>query len=60
MQALSTHTGAGERIGLVGMRERITVLGGRREMESGPQAGTRVSIEVPMPHPVGAETLRTV
>jgi signal transduction histidine kinase len=58
MQALSTHTGAGERIGLVGMRERITVLGGRCEVQSGPQAGTRVSIEVPVPHPVGAETLR--
>jgi len=36
------------RLGLVGMRERIALVGGRLEVESSPGAGTTLSIEVPL------------
>jgi signal transduction histidine kinase len=35
-------------IGLVGVRERVTRLGGRVEVESGAAKGTRLTIELPM------------
>ncbi|HEU4792180.1 MAG TPA: ATP-binding protein, partial [Nitrolancea sp.] len=56
-KALSFDTGAGERIGLVGMRERITVLGGSCRVDSQPRIGTRVIVTVPVPQPVGTEPL---
>jgi signal transduction histidine kinase len=34
--------------GLVGMRERLALLGGRLEVESGPEAGTTIAAEVPV------------
>jgi signal transduction histidine kinase len=34
--------------GLVGMRERLALLGGRLEIESAPEAGTTVAAEVPV------------
>ena len=39
----------GERVGLPGMKERISLLGGRCTVYSAPGAGTRVSAEVPIP-----------
>jgi signal transduction histidine kinase len=36
-------------LGLVGMRERIGLLGGRLAIESRPDAGTTLSVEVPLP-----------
>jgi signal transduction histidine kinase len=36
-------------LGLVGMRERVALVGGRIEFESGPDAGTSIRIEVPLP-----------
>ena len=36
-----------EALGLVGMRERATVLGGRFEVHSAPGAGTTVAVELP-------------
>ena len=43
---------AGERsegLGLVGMRERIALLGGRMEIETSPGSGTALVVEVPLP-----------
>jgi signal transduction histidine kinase len=34
--------------GLVGMRERLALLGGRLEVESGPETGTTIAAEVPI------------
>jgi signal transduction histidine kinase len=34
-------------LGLLGMRERISLVGGRLEVESSPGSGTTLSIEVP-------------
>jgi len=39
----------GEGLGLVGMRERVVLLGGRLEIESSPGAGTTLVVEVPLP-----------
>jgi signal transduction histidine kinase len=36
-----------EGVGLAGMRERASALGGRLELESGPGEGTSVRVEVP-------------
>jgi signal transduction histidine kinase len=42
---------AGEHIGLLGMQERASLLGGTLHIESQPGAGTRVLVEVPLPAP---------
>ena len=34
-------------LGLVGMRERVSLLGGRFEVDSSPGAGTTLLIELP-------------
>jgi signal transduction histidine kinase len=39
---------AGDGFGLVGMRERLALLGGRLEVESRPDAGTTIAAEVPI------------
>ena len=41
----------GERFGLVGMRERVTLLGGTFEIESVVDAGTMVRLEIPLEDP---------
>ncbi len=46
--AVPYNGGADERVGLVGMRERITLLGGQFTIESTPGAGTRVMAAVPL------------
>ena len=40
---------SGDGLGLVGMRERVALLGGRLEIESAPGAGTTIVVEVPLP-----------
>jgi signal transduction histidine kinase len=37
-----------ERLGLLGMRERIALVGGRLSVESGEERGTTVAVEVPL------------
>jgi signal transduction histidine kinase len=41
--------GPGERVGLSGMRERLSLLGGRFELQSEPGSGTTVKAEVDLP-----------
>jgi signal transduction histidine kinase len=38
----------GERVGLSSMQERISLLGGRFEVNSAPGEGTTVTVEVPI------------
>jgi signal transduction histidine kinase len=37
-----------QRLGLVGLRERLALVGGGLELESGPQAGTTVYVRIPL------------
>ena len=39
---------ADDRHGIVGMRERIEMLGGSLKVESGPAEGTRIDVTVPL------------
>jgi len=39
---------SGFSVGLVGMQERVTLLGGRLHIESSPGAGTRVAVTLPL------------
>src|SRR5215218_4774087 len=41
--------GPGERVGLSGMRERLSLLGGRFDLQSEPGSGTTVTAEVDLP-----------
>jgi PAS domain S-box-containing protein len=41
--------GPGKRVGLSGMRERLSLLGGRFELQSEPGSGTTVTAEVDLP-----------
>jgi PAS domain S-box-containing protein len=43
------NNGPGERVGLSGMRERLSLLGGRFELQSEPGSGTTVTAEVELP-----------
>ena len=50
----------GERVGMDGMHERLTLLGGHLAVESRPGGGTRVIAELPLPsRPVGAASRHT-
>jgi signal transduction histidine kinase len=42
-----SQQGNGHHLGLVGMRERVFLLGGRMTLESVPGRGTRIDIEIP-------------
>lgn len=45
---LLDEDGPGERVGLSGMRERVSMLGGRFDIHSEPGAGTSVIAEIPL------------
>jgi signal transduction histidine kinase len=47
-QGFDSAGGADQGFGLVGMRERLALLGGRLEVESGRDAGTTIAAEVPV------------
>lgn len=49
VQAFARSTDKGRGLGLLGMRERITLLGGSISIDSEPGGGTRLKIEVPLP-----------
>ncbi len=42
-------------LGLTSMQERVTALGGTLRIESAPQAGTTVTVELPLSPPAGPE-----
>ena len=41
--------GTGEGLGLLGMGERLALLGGKLTVESSPGSGTSIVAEVPLP-----------
>jgi signal transduction histidine kinase len=49
--AVLASSGPSERVGLLGMQERIAWLGGRCTVRSRPGGGTRIVVEVPLPAP---------
>ena len=46
---MKRSNGLGKRVGLSGMRERLSLLGGRFELRSEPGSGTTVTAEVELP-----------
>jgi PAS domain S-box-containing protein len=44
----STGSGPGERVGLAGMRERVSMLGGELKIDSRPNVGTSIAATVPL------------
>jgi PAS domain S-box-containing protein len=44
----STGRGPGERVGLAGMRERVSMLGGELKIDSRPDVGTSIAVTVPL------------
>jgi signal transduction histidine kinase len=44
------ESGPGERVGLVGMHERVGALGGTLEIDSRPGAGTSLTAAIPLTH----------
>jgi signal transduction histidine kinase len=50
-EASNGGAGPGERVGLSGMRERVSVLGGEFEVRSRPGEGTSVTAWLPLPAP---------
>jgi signal transduction histidine kinase len=49
----ATHGG---RLGLIGMRERLEMVGGRLDIDSKPGVGTTISAHIPLPPPVPTKT----
>ena len=47
--SVTTPTGDGGRLGLLGMRERVALAGGTLTVESAPGRGTTVVARVPLP-----------
>jgi signal transduction histidine kinase len=48
-RAFTTPDRAGRGWGLLGMRERVEMLGGRLRIDSAPGAGTHLTLQVPLP-----------
>jgi signal transduction histidine kinase len=46
-------------LGLLGMRERVELLGGSLAIDSEPRSGTRIRVSLPLAEPVAAAALRT-
>jgi hypothetical protein len=52
----TARAGHGQRLGLMGMRERALMLGGAFEIESAPGQGTRVMVRIPARPAAGGMT----
>jgi two-component system, NarL family, sensor histidine kinase DegS len=46
--AVRAQAAATGHLGLVGMEERIEILGGRMEIDTKPQSGTRINVSLPL------------
>jgi signal transduction histidine kinase len=57
MQTLERATGAGN-LGLLGMKERVEILGGTLEIDSQPGQGTRIRISLPVTEPIAEPAQR--
>jgi len=51
--AAVTAEGAGRGLGLAGMRERASLIGGQLEIDSQPGRGTTIRVRIPEPFPAG-------
>jgi len=49
------HSNGGKRLGLLGMRERVEMVGGRFEIESAPGKGTAITAQIPPGKAAGGE-----
>jgi signal transduction histidine kinase len=49
VQEAMSDTKSDRGLGLLGMEERVTLIGGTLTINSAPQAGTRIVIQVPLP-----------
>lgn len=54
-QAFSRAGESGQGLGLMGMRERMELLGGEARIDSAPDSGTRVLLRVPLAGPLAGE-----
>ena len=48
-KSIQTHTASGYHQGLLGMQERVMLLGGQFSIESQSERGTRIDVDVPLP-----------
>jgi PAS domain S-box-containing protein len=51
---------SGRHLGLVGMKERVDILGGELQIDSRPGHGTRIRISIPLAEPVAQPKRRSV
>jgi signal transduction histidine kinase len=51
------HLSDSEGLGVAGMRERATLVGGSLDVQSQPQKGTRVSFQVPIDGQLGSRSV---
>jgi two-component system, LuxR family, sensor kinase FixL len=48
LEKLPAQAGPGRGLGLLGMRERVSYLGGNLEIQSAPARGTRLTVQIPL------------
>jgi PAS domain S-box-containing protein len=54
VRSILERAAAGTNLGLVGMRERVEILGGQLAIESRPEQGTRIHVSFPLAEPAAA------
>lgn len=52
IESLSQAKDGTQRLGLLGIQERVSLLGGTFNIESSPEKGTRIQVEIPITSPV--------
>jgi signal transduction histidine kinase len=51
------HANGNKHLGLIGMRERLEMVGGRFDVESAPDKGTTITAQIPLGKLRGGESL---
>jgi signal transduction histidine kinase len=54
-EEISRAPGSGRGLGLLGMRERVALVGGALSLDSSPGCGTTVRVRIPVPHATDKE-----